>query len=156
MLKIASAARAVSSSSSGPESNGIARRKNSAVKARFSSVGKASNASSNWLVWRLITLSLDLRARRDKPPWARCLTINGAAFTNNIQRVGYLKLARLEGFGNSFKVRDYANRATRRAAEVKLSAPTAGADDRTDDSACGADDVAVPAKVQISTFSNDR
>jgi hypothetical protein len=57
--KIASAARAVSSSSSGPESNGIARRKNYAVKARFSSVGKASNASSNWLVWRLITLSLD-------------------------------------------------------------------------------------------------
>jgi hypothetical protein len=61
-------------------------------------------------------------------------------------------LARLEGFGNRFKVQDHANRDTRRAVEVKLSAPTAGADDRTDDCACGADDVAVPAKVQISTF----
>jgi hypothetical protein len=54
VLKISSAACAVSSSSSGPESNGIARRKNSAVKARFSSLGNASNASGNWLVWRLI------------------------------------------------------------------------------------------------------
>ena len=39
---------------------------------------------------------------------------------------------------------------------MKLSVPTAGVDDRTDDCACGADDVAVPAKVQISTFSDDR
>ena len=39
---------------------------------------------------------------------------------------------------------------------MKLSAPTASTDDGTDDCASGADDVAVPAKVQISTFSNDR
>jgi len=64
-------------------------------------------------------------------------------------------LGRLEGF-RRFKVQDYENRDTQRGAEVKLSAPTAGVDDRTDDRACGADDVAVPAKVQISTFSNDR
>jgi hypothetical protein len=78
------------------------------------------------------------------------ITRNGAGFTNRVQR------ARREGFGNSFKVQDYAKRDTRRGAEVKLSAPTSGADDRTDDCACGADDVAVPATVQISTFSNDR
>jgi hypothetical protein len=65
-------------------------------------------------------------------------------------------LARLEGSRNRFKVQDYANRDTRRAPEVKLSVPTAGADDRTDDCPFVADDVAVPAKVQISTFSNDR
>jgi hypothetical protein len=57
---------------------------------------------------------------------------------------------------NRLKVHDHANRDTRRGAEVKLSVPTAGVDDRTDDCACGADDVAVPAKVQISTFSDDR
>jgi SET domain-containing protein len=66
------------------------------------------------------------------------------------------KLARLVGLGNRFKVHNYANRDTRRGAEVKLSAPTTGVDDRTDDCAWGADDVAVPAKVEISTFSNDR
>jgi len=33
-----------------------------------------------------------------------------------------------------------------------LSAPTAGADDRTDDRASGADDVAGRAEVQISKF----
>jgi hypothetical protein len=65
-------------------------------------------------------------------------------------------LGRLEGFGNRFKIQDYANRDTRRADEVELSAPTAGAGDRTDDCAFGAGNVAVPAKVQISTFSNDR
>jgi hypothetical protein len=66
------------------------------------------------------------------------------------------KLTRLEGFGNRFKVQDYANGDAWRGDEVKLSAPTAGEDDRTDDCASGADDVAGPAKVQISTFSNDR
>jgi hypothetical protein len=66
------------------------------------------------------------------------------------------KLVHLEGLEKSLHFRDYANRDASRGAEVKLSAPTGGADDRTDDSACGADDVAVPAKVQISTFSNDR
>jgi hypothetical protein len=64
-------------------------------------------------------------------------------------------LSRLEGFGR-VKVQDYENGDTRQGVEVKLSAPTAGAGDRTDDCASGADDVAVPAKVQISTFSNDR
>jgi hypothetical protein len=61
----------------------------------------------------------------------------------------------LKGFGR-LKVQDYENGDTRRGAEVKLSARTAGADDRTDGCASGADDVAVPAKVQVSTFSNDR
>jgi hypothetical protein len=64
-------------------------------------------------------------------------------------------LGRLEGFGR-FTVQDYENRDSQRGAEVKLSAATAGTDYRTDDCASGADDVAVPAKVQISTFSNDR
>jgi hypothetical protein len=64
-------------------------------------------------------------------------------------------LGPLEGF-DRFKVQDYENRDTQRGAEVKLSALTAGTDDRTDDCASGADDVAVPTKVQISTFSNDR
>ena len=39
-----------------------------------------------------------------------------------------------------------ANRDAPRGAEVKLSAPTEGVDDRTDDCACGADDVAVPGQ----------
>ena len=87
----------------------------------------------------------------------RALTAgNGAGFTNRVQWVDIWKLTRLEGFGNRFKVQDYANRDAWRGAEVKLSAPTADADDRTDDCASGADDVAGPAKVQISTFSNDR
>jgi hypothetical protein len=54
------------------------------------------------------------------------------------------------------KLQDYENGYARRGAEVKPSATTAGADDRTDDCSSGADDVAVPAKVQISTFSNDQ
>ncbi len=68
------------------------------------------------------------------------------------------KLARLEGFANRSKIQDHAKRDARSGTGEKPSAPTAGADDRTDDCACGADhdDVAVPAKVQISTFSNDR
>jgi hypothetical protein len=65
------------------------------------------------------------------------------------------KLGCLEGFGR-FKVQDYENGDTQRGAEVKVSAPTAGVDDRPDDCACGADEVAVPANVQISTLSNDR
>jgi hypothetical protein len=40
------------------------------------------------------------------------LIASDAAFANRIQRVGYLKLARLEGFGTRFKVQDYANRDT--------------------------------------------
>ncbi len=51
-----SAASAISKSSRGPESNGTARRKNSTVKALFSSSGKASKASRSWAVWRLIFL----------------------------------------------------------------------------------------------------
>jgi hypothetical protein len=49
-------------------------------------------------------------------------------------------------------------RETWRGNEVKLSAPTAGGDDCMDnyDCATGADDVAGTAKVQISTFSNER
>src|ERR1035438_5354214 len=49
-----SAASAISESSTGPESNGAARRRNSTVKTRFSSSGKASNASRSWAVWLLI------------------------------------------------------------------------------------------------------
>ncbi len=81
---------------------------------------------------------------------------NGAAFTNRIQRVGYLKLGHLEGFGNPSRSKTRQPRTSRRAVGVKPRAPTAGADDRTDDCASGADDVAVPSKIQISTFSNDR
>jgi hypothetical protein len=66
------------------------------------------------------------------------------------------KLGRLESLGNRFKVHDYANRDIRRGDEVELSAPTARVNDRADDCARGADDVAVPAKIQISTSSNDR
>jgi hypothetical protein len=78
---------------------------------------------------------------------------DGAGFTDRFHRLSYL--GRLEGFCR-FKVQDYENGDTQRGAEVKLSAPTAGTDDRTDDCASGADNVAVPAKVQVSTFSNDR
>ncbi len=66
------------------------------------------------------------------------------------------KLVCLEGLGNRFKIHDHANRDSRRGAEVKLSAPTAYPDHRTANYACGASDVAGPAKAYISTFSSDR
>jgi len=68
---------------------------------------------------------------------------NGTGFTNRVR-------------ASAIKVQDYANRDAWRGDEVKLSASTAGADDRTDNCASGADDVAVSAAAQISTFSNDR
>src|SRR5687768_14777977 len=55
-LNISTAARVVSSSSRGPESKGIARRRNSAVNTRFSSAGSASKASSSSLVCLLMLL----------------------------------------------------------------------------------------------------
>src|SRR5438876_234244 len=48
------AACAVSSSSRGPESNGITLRKNSAVNALFSFSGRALNSSKSWAVRLLI------------------------------------------------------------------------------------------------------
>jgi hypothetical protein len=67
-----------------------------------------------------------------------------------------LEVGRLENFANRFKIQDYVKREARWGTEEKLSAPMVGADDGTDDCAFGADDVAVPAKVQVSTFSNGR
>ncbi len=82
--------------------------------------------------------------------------INGAGFTNRVQCVGYLEVNPPRRFRKPLQVQDYANRDAWRGDEVKLSASTAGEDDRTDDCASGADDVAGPAKIQISTFSDDR
>jgi hypothetical protein len=52
-------------------------------------------------------------------------------------------LSRLEGFGR-VKVQDYENGDTRQGVEVKLSAPTAGADDRTDD--CASEQMMLPCR----------
>jgi hypothetical protein len=62
---------------------------------------------------------------------------------------GYLEVDRREYFGDRSKA-PHLCKPGHAVAELKLS--TEGADDRTDDCASGADDVAGRPKVQISTF----